>query len=57
MHPVVPPGPPRHRLGGYREYAPPDSLAPVAESLWVHRAPDELPAGAAPCIACSPILH
>ena len=45
MTPVVPPGPTRHRLGGYREYAAPARLAPFAESLWIHRAPGELPAG------------
>jgi AraC-like DNA-binding protein len=45
MTPVMPPGPPRHRLGGYREYAPPPQLERFVESLWTHRAPDELPAG------------
>jgi AraC-like DNA-binding protein len=45
MADVMPPGPPRHRLGGYREYVPPVRLARFAESLWVHRAPDALPAG------------
>jgi AraC-like DNA-binding protein len=45
MTPVVPPGPPRHRLGGYREYAPPRHLERFVESLWSHTAPDELPAG------------
>ena len=45
MTPVMPPGPPRHRLGGYREYAPPPHLERFVESLWTHRAPDELPPG------------
>jgi AraC-like DNA-binding protein len=35
----------RHQLGGYREYDPPASLAPFAEALWTHRAPDQLPPG------------
>jgi AraC-like DNA-binding protein len=35
----------RHKLGGYREYDPPPPLARFAESLWTHRAPDELPSG------------
>jgi hypothetical protein len=45
MTQVMPPGPPRHRLGGYREYAPPRCLERFVESLWTHRAPSELPAG------------
>jgi AraC-like DNA-binding protein len=45
MTPVRPPTPPRHRLGGYREYAPPARLERFLESIWIHRAPDELPAG------------
>jgi len=45
MTPVVPPGPPRHRLGGYREYVPPARLAPFVESVWIHCAPSELPTG------------
>jgi AraC-like DNA-binding protein len=45
MTAVMPPGPPRHRLGGYREYAPPSQLERYVDSLWIHRAPEELPAG------------
>jgi hypothetical protein len=45
MTPVMPPGQPRHRLGGYREYAPPPHLQRFVESLWSHQAPDQLPAG------------
>jgi AraC-like DNA-binding protein len=45
MTPVLLPGPPRHRLGGYQEHAAPDRLACFAESVWIHRAPGELPAG------------
>lgn len=45
MTPLAPPDPPRHRLGGYREYAPPPCLGRFVESLWSHRAPDRLPAG------------
>jgi AraC-like DNA-binding protein len=41
----LPSTPPRHRLGGYREYAPPVRLERFVESLWTHRAPHELPAG------------
>ena len=41
----MPPGPTRHRLGGYREYAAPPALESFAESLWTHRAPALLPAG------------
>ena len=29
----------RHRLGGYREYAPPAALADCAEALWTHETP------------------
>jgi AraC-like DNA-binding protein len=29
----------RHRLGGYREYAPPAALADCAEALWSHETP------------------
>lgn len=29
----------RHRLGGYREYAPPPALADCAEALWIHETP------------------
>ena len=29
----------RHQLGGYREYAPPSTLARVAEAVWRHRTP------------------
>ncbi len=43
---VIPPGPPRHRLGGYREYAPSGPLDRYVESVWTHRAPRELPPGA-----------
>lgn len=43
---MTPPAPPvRHTLGGYREYDPPAPLQRFAESLWIHRAPDELPPG------------
>jgi hypothetical protein len=28
MTPVMPPGPPRYRLGGYQEHAPPPYLEP-----------------------------
>ena len=35
----------RHTLGGYREYAPPSPLERFAESVWIHRAPHELPTG------------
>jgi methylphosphotriester-DNA--protein-cysteine methyltransferase len=45
MPDAFPAGPPRHRLGGYCEYAPPERLAPYAEALWLHRAPDALPSG------------
>jgi AraC-like DNA-binding protein len=45
MTPVISPGRPRHRLGGYREYAPPPHLQRFVESLWSHRAPNQLPAG------------
>ena len=45
MPPVMPPGPPRYRLGGYREFAPPSRLERFVDSLWIHRAPEELPAG------------
>jgi methylphosphotriester-DNA--protein-cysteine methyltransferase len=45
MTAVMPPGPPRHRLGGYREYAPPWQLERYVDSLWIHRAPEQLPAG------------
>ncbi len=38
-------GAPRHTLGGYREFDPPPALVPYAESLWVHRAPNQLPPG------------
>ena len=41
----MPPGSPRHRLGGYREYAPPPRLERLVESVWTHRAPAELPGG------------
>lgn len=44
-HPDAPPGRLRHTVGGYREYDPPPELAKYAESLWTHRAPDELPLG------------
>ena len=42
----MPPGSPRHRLGGYREYTPPPRLEGLVESVWTHNAPAELPAGA-----------
>jgi AraC-like DNA-binding protein len=29
----------RHRLGGYREYSPPATLADSAEALWTHETP------------------
>jgi AraC-like DNA-binding protein len=29
----------KHRLGGYREYAPPLALAHCAEALWIHETP------------------
>jgi AraC-like DNA-binding protein len=45
MFPGMPPVPPRHRLGGYREYPPPSRLERFVDSLWIHRAPAELPAG------------
>jgi len=45
MTPVVPPCSLRHRLGGYREYAPPPHLERFVDSLWTHRAPEALPAG------------
>ena len=38
-------GPLRHALGGYHEFAPPPSLARVAESVWTHRSPDTVPEG------------
>jgi AraC-like DNA-binding protein len=41
----MPPGPPRHRLGGYQEYTPPSGLERFVDSIWIHRAPEELPAG------------
>lgn len=50
MTPALAPGPPRHRLGGYREYAPPPFLGRFVDSLWIHRAPDELSTG-------SPAMH
>jgi len=43
--PCVPPGPPRHRLGGYREYQPPSHLERFVDSVWIHRAPQVLPPG------------
>jgi AraC-like DNA-binding protein len=46
MTSAMPPGPPRHRLGGYREYGPPPRLERLVESVWTHRAPDLLPDGA-----------
>ena len=37
----------RHRIGGYREYAPPPETAFFAEALWTHRTPNvDLPRGA-----------
>ncbi len=33
------PAPPRHQLGGYREYDPPLPLAGWVESVWVYRTP------------------
>lgn len=33
-----------HRLGAYREYAPPAALARYVEALWTHRAPASAPA-------------
>ncbi len=39
----------RHTLGGYREYDPTPPLERFAESLWIHRAPDELPRGTERC--------
>lgn len=33
----------RHRLGGYREYAPPAALADCVESVWIHRTPPDAP--------------
>lgn len=31
---------PRHRVGGYQEFAPPPELADFCEALWIHRTPD-----------------
>lgn len=31
---------PRHRVGGYQEFAPPPEIADFCEALWIHRTPD-----------------
>jgi AraC-like DNA-binding protein len=36
----------RHRLGGYRDHAPPPELAAVAEGVWVYRTPADAAAPA-----------
>ena len=36
----------RHRIGGYREYAPSPETAFFADALWLHRADLEVPPGA-----------
>ena len=34
----------RYRVGGYREFVPPAGLARLAEAVWTHRTPVQLPA-------------
>ena len=31
---------PRHRVGGYQEFAPPPEIADFCEARWIHRTPD-----------------
>lgn len=37
--------PPRHVVGGYREFDPPPALRPFVESVWIHRSPHEPASG------------